>query len=115
MKITFTDTAINRLKKLMSDNDRIVLDFDDGVGPFSDEANCTLALSFNLLFVGPDHDLSEFGATIDSNLGTVYAKPYSLDQMDDDMTVDVNEQYLRYSLAGRGGELDPALGVKKID
>ncbi|MBS9336884.1 iron-sulfur cluster biosynthesis family protein [Fructobacillus parabroussonetiae] len=114
MKLTFTDTAKARLEKLAGTDKKIVLDFDDGVGPFSDEANCTLALSFNLLFVPKDTDLKEFGATIDSNMGTVYAKPYSLDQMDDEMKVDVNEKYLRYTLSGRNGVLDPALGIKSL-
>ncbi|MBS9336634.1 iron-sulfur cluster biosynthesis family protein [Fructobacillus papyrifericola] len=114
MKLTFSDAAKARLEKLAGPDKKMVLDFDDGVGPFSDEANCTLALSFNLLFVPKDTDLSEFGATIDSNMGVVYAKPYSLDQMDDEMTVDLNEKYLRYSLSGRGGVLDPALGIKSL-
>ncbi|GAP03310.1 hypothetical protein FPFC_060280 [Fructobacillus pseudoficulneus] len=114
MKITFTQAAIDRLQKFTGDDVKIVLDFDDGVGPFSNEANCTLALSFNLLFVNKDQDLSEFGSVLDSNLGPVYAKPYSTQQMDEDMTIDVNAKYLRYSLAGRGGELDPALGIKQI-
>ncbi|MBS9338700.1 iron-sulfur cluster biosynthesis family protein [Fructobacillus sp. M2-14] len=114
MKLTFTDEAKARLEKFTGPDKKIVLDFDDGVGPFSNEANCTLALSFNLVFVNKDADLSEFGATIDSNMGTIYAKPYSLDQMDDDMTVDVNEKYLRYALNGKGGTLDPALGIKQV-
>ncbi|MBS9335149.1 iron-sulfur cluster biosynthesis family protein [Fructobacillus sp. M1-13] len=114
MKLTFTDKAKARLEKLAGDNKKLVLDFDDGVGPFSNEANCTLALSFNLLFVPNDTDLSEFGATFDSNMGTIHAKPYSLEQMDEEMTVDVNEKYLRYTLSGRGGVLDPALGIKTL-
>ncbi|USS91500.1 iron-sulfur cluster biosynthesis family protein [Fructobacillus americanaquae] len=114
MKLTFTPAATERLQKFLGDDVKMVLDFDDGVGPFSDEANCTLALSFNLLFVNKDADLSEFGAKIDSNLGEIYAKPYSTDQMDEEMTIDVNEKYLRYSLSGRRGELDPALGIKKV-
>ncbi|GAO99123.1 iron-sulfur cluster biosynthesis family protein [Fructobacillus ficulneus] len=114
MKLTFTQAAADRLQKFLGDDVKIVLDFDDGVGPFSDEANCTLALSFNLVFVNKDTDLSEFGSVIESNLGDVYAKPYSTDQMDEEMTIDVNEKYLRYSLAGRNGELDSALGVKKV-
>ena len=115
MKLTFTAAAKARLEKFAGADKKIVLDFDDGVGPFSKEANCTLALSFNLLFVPKDTDLSEFGATIDSNMGTVYAKPYSTEQMDQEMTVDVNEKYLRYTLNGRNGVLDSALGVKNID
>ena len=115
MKLTFTDAAKARLEKFATPDKKIVLDFDDGVGPFSKEANCTLALSFNLLFVPKNTDLSEFGATIDSNLGTVYAKPYSTDQMDEEMTIDVNQKYLRYSLSGRNGVLDSALVIKNID
>ncbi|CAK8054333.1 iron-sulfur cluster biosynthesis family protein [Eupransor demetentiae] len=112
MDITFTDAAKDRLQKYLKNDAKIVLDFDDGVGPFSDEANCTLALSFNLVFVNKDADLHEFGAKISSNLGDVYAKPYSLDQMNEHMKVDLDPKYLRYSLSGQNGELDPSLGIK---
>ncbi|CAH1855995.1 iron-sulfur cluster biosynthesis family protein [Convivina praedatoris] len=114
MEITFTKVATDRLQKFLKPGVKMVLDFDDGVGPFSKEANCTLSVAYNLLFVNQDADLHDFGLVIPSNLGDVYAKPYSKDQMDEKMTIDVNEKYLRYSLSGQNGEIDSSMGVKDL-
>ncbi|MDF7627082.1 iron-sulfur cluster biosynthesis family protein [Lactobacillaceae bacterium L1_55_11] len=114
MEITFTPAAKERLEKYLGDDVTMVLDFDDGVGPFSHEANCTLSVSFNLLFVDKDADLHDFQLVIPSNLGEVHAKKYSEDQMQPEMTIDVKEKYLRYTLSGNGGMIDDSLGVKNL-
>ncbi|GEA94736.1 iron-sulfur cluster biosynthesis family protein [Weissella viridescens] len=105
MKLTFTDAAKTMVQKHLKDDTKIVLDFDDGVGPFSDEATCTLDLAFHLVLARPDQITKDFNDTIESNLGDVYVKGYSEDQMDPNMTLDV-DKYLNLSLKGDGGTLD---------
>ena len=42
MKLTFTPQAQQRLQKYLQPDSKLILDFDDGVGPFSDAGMCTL-------------------------------------------------------------------------
>lgn len=111
MKLTFSEAAVERLQKFISKDTKIVLDFDDGVGPFSDAATCTLDASFNLDFVREDQLSSEFNATIDSNLGKVYVKRYSEDQMNPNMVFELNPKNLTYTLKGDSGVLDENVQV----
>ncbi|KRN76652.1 iron-sulfur cluster biosynthesis family protein [Weissella minor] len=105
MKLTFNDVAQEKIAKHLHDSTKIVLDFDDGVGPFSDAATCTLDLAFHLVFAREDQLTADFDETIDSNLGAVYVKGYSMQQMDENMTLSV-DKYLNISLKGDGGALD---------
>ncbi len=42
MNITFTDQAIERLQRYELSSKKMLLDFDDGVGPFSAVGSCSL-------------------------------------------------------------------------
>ncbi|MBM7617181.1 uncharacterized protein YqkB [Weissella uvarum] len=105
MKLTFKDDAKQKIEQHMREDTKLVLDFDDGVGPFSDEATCTLDLAFHVVLARPDQLTHDFDDTIESNLGDVYVKKYSEAQMDENMTLSM-DKYLNLSLKGDGGTLD---------
>lgn len=111
MELTFSDAVMQKLDHYLKADTKIVLDFDDGVGPFSDAATCTLDASFNLDFVRPDQLTAEFNDTISSNLGSVYVKQYSKDQMNPHMVMDLNPKNLTYILKGDSGVLDENVQV----
>ncbi|MCD7084907.1 iron-sulfur cluster biosynthesis family protein [Limosilactobacillus fastidiosus] len=88
MKIlTVTETALERLKKYFSPNKQVVLDFDDGVGPFSAIGNCSLDANYRLIFVNKDMDLPDFNEKVSSNIGDIYIKsePYANVQFEKQM------------------------------
>lgn len=113
MYLTFSSTAQKRIKPLVTTDTRIALDLDDGVGPFSDAATCTFDVAFNLVLC-QDSDLSDdFNVTIDSDLGPVYIKDYTTEQLDSALNLDV-DHYLRYKLSGPSGILDPNVTLRNL-
>ena len=83
MKLTFTPQAQQRLQKYLQPDSKLILDFDDGVGPFSKLGNCSLDANFKLIIVSKDAKLPDFNAQLDSNLGPIWYKDYTASQLDE--------------------------------
>lgn len=99
MDLTFTTEAQERLQKCLQGKDyRMILDFDDGVGPFSKLGNCSLDVNYKLVFVDPDEELPDFNAHFESNLGPIYYKDFDKPQYDEHMTIDFNPRYFTLPL-----------------
>lgn len=105
MKLTFTDAAKKRLARYLSPDKKLVLDFDDGVGPFSALGNCSLDVNFKLVFVDRDQDLPDFDAHFSSNLGEVYYKGYTKPQYAAEMTLDFEPTFFTMPLKSPQGVL----------
>lgn len=73
-QLTVTDAALDRIKKYLSPDKKIVLDFDDGVGPFSAIGNCSLDANYRLIFVNKDVETPDFDEKVSSNIGDIYIK-----------------------------------------
>lgn len=93
MQLTFTPQAQQRLQKYIKPTSKLILDFDDGVGPFSKLGNCSLDANFKLILVNQDVDLPDFNASLVSNLGTIWYKDYTEPQLDANMEVRFNQTY----------------------
>ena len=93
--LTFTDGAKKRVAKYLSPDKTIVLDFDDGVGPFSAIGNCNLDANYRLIYVKKGMDLHDFDEKIESNIGDIYIKsePYANIQFENQMEVRFNPKY----------------------
>lgn len=115
MKITFTTAAKQRLSRYLTPNKRILLDFDDGVGPFSKVGGCSLDGAFRLIFVDQQHDLPDFDQHIPSNLGDVYIKGYSAVQLDEQMEVRFNKQYFTLPLVSANRTITDNLAILDVD
>ena len=113
MFLTISDAAKAKLAAKLTPTTKIVLDFDDGVGPFSDAGMCTLDVAFNVVLCEAKDLTNDFDTVIDSDLGPVYIKGYTKAQMDSDMRLDV-DKYLRYSMSGPSGTLDSNVGLRDI-
>lgn len=99
MDLTFTAAAQKRLAKYLDGHDyRIILDFDDGVGPFSKLGNCSLDVNYKLIFVEQDEQVPDFNAHFASNLGPIYYKDFDEPQYDEHMTIDFNPRYFTLPL-----------------
>ena len=86
-QLTVTDAALDRIKKYLSPDKKSVLDFDDGVGPFSAIGNCSLDANYRLIFVNKDVDTPDFDEKVSSNVGDIYIKSeaYANVQFEDQM------------------------------
>lgn len=98
MNITFTDQAIERLQRYELSSKKMLLDFDDGVGPFSAVGSCSLDGDYRLILVKEDLDTPDYNEKITSNLGDVFIKDHTAVQFDDGMEVRFNPQYFTMPL-----------------
>jgi uncharacterized protein YqkB len=113
MFLDISNTAAEKLRNKMTPDTRIVLDFDDGVGPFSNAASCTMDKAFNLVLCQDNQLTHDYDQVIDSTLGPVYIKQYAANQLDNDMSLDV-DKYLRFALKGESGLLDPNVVLRDV-
>lgn len=101
MKTLFvTDAAKERIAKYISSDKQIILDFDDGVGPFSAIGNCNLDANYKLIFVNKDVDLPDFDEKVSSNIGDIYIKSelYANIQFEDKMELRFNPRHFTLPL-----------------
>ncbi|MBM6753439.1 iron-sulfur cluster biosynthesis family protein [Lactobacillus alvi] len=101
MKLTVTPAAQKRLAKYLDAGSlkRLILDFDDGVGPFSDIGDCSLGVNFKLILLDADKELpKDFDAHFASNLGDVYYKGYTKSQYAEHMKLDFEPNYFTMPL-----------------
>lgn len=105
-----TDTAVAKLQELTTNGQRIVLDLDDGVGPFSSVGTCALNTHFNLVIVPEDKVTTDFNVALDSPVGPVLVKDYSQEYFGAQPKLDVGMGGI-FSLSDESGLLDSTLGV----
>lgn len=101
MKTLFvTDEAKKRIAKYISPDKRIVLDFDDVVGPFSAVGNCNLDANYKLIFVNKDIELTDFDERVSSNIGDIYIKSewYASAQFEDQMELRFDPKHIALPL-----------------
>lgn len=98
MNITFTDQAIERLQRYELSSKKMLLDFDDGVGPFSAVGSCSLDGDYRLILVKEDLDTPDYNEKITSNLGDAFIKDHTAVQFDDEMEVRFNPRYFTMPL-----------------
>ncbi|KRM57659.1 iron-sulfur cluster biosynthesis family protein [Secundilactobacillus malefermentans] len=72
-----------RLKNHGADKKNIVLDFDDGVGPYSVIGGCALDGGFKLLLVGSEVG-DDYQVQLDSPLGKIWVKDYSYEYFENE-------------------------------
>lgn len=87
------DAAVQeRLKKhLTSDNDQLVLDFDDGVGAYSKVGVCSLDVSFRFLIVDKNSVDAVYDTKVASPLGDVLVKGYADNFIDQSPKLTLNK------------------------
>lgn len=108
--IKFDETVTKRIQDRWKDGDRLLLTFEDGVGPYSQHSMIHMQTQFTINIIGPEASLDTYDATIDSNLGKVYVKAYGMEGMDDHLVVRFHPQYDTMSLSGDSGDIDTNVG-----
>lgn len=111
MKVTFTDEARKRIERYLAPGKKILLDYDDGVGPFSAIGNCSLESGYQLIFVDSGVSLPDFNRALESNIGQILIKGESLPQFEDEMEVRFNQHLFTMPLVSRKGILTDNIEV----
>lgn len=119
MKLSITPAAQEQINKVYQPDDILVLDFEDGQGPFVDAgASCQLYPHFRLLFV-PNHfskeELSFYDDQLETELGTVYTKKSSEAFLDKEVRFSVEKSYQRLQLTSDSGVLAATVPLKRIE
>lgn len=115
--LTVTDGALERIKSHIQPGKKIVLDFDDGVGPFSALGNCSLDAHYRLIFVNADADLPDFDEKIQSNIGDIFIKSelYANVQFENQMELRFDRHSFTLPLVSAKGMLTENVEVVDID
>lgn len=109
--IHFTTDAKHRLTRYLSPNKRILLDFSDGVGPFSAIGSCSLDGNYRLIFINKDVSTPDFDERVISNIGDIKIKSESDAQFDNQMEVRFNSHYFTLPLVSSKSTLTENLEV----
>ena len=116
-RLTVTDAALARIRLHLSPNKKIILDFDDGVGPFSAIGNCSLDANYRLIFVNQNAVLPDFDEKISSNIGDIYIKSelYANVQFEPEMELRFDHRHFTLPLVSPKGTLTENVELVDID
>ncbi|WP_155286927.1 iron-sulfur cluster biosynthesis family protein [Lacticaseibacillus zhaodongensis] len=110
MQLTFDEASINKIKPHLGDGKRLLLTFEDGVGPYSQHAMLHMMVQFTINVVAADADVHDYDYTIDSNLGPVGLKGYSQEDLDEHLNIRFNPRENALVLSGDIGVIDTNVG-----
>ncbi|EOT25601.1 iron-sulfur cluster biosynthesis family protein [Enterococcus saccharolyticus] len=119
MKLSLTKEAQEKINGIRQAGDRIVLDFEDAIGPFVESgASCQLYPNFRVLFVPkefPEAELVDYDDHLTTELGTVYVKSTSERYLDQETRLSVEPTYQRVQLVSDSGVLAANVPMKRIE
>ena len=105
-KLTITASAKKKITQKISGPAKLLLSYDDGVGPYSKVGSCAIGTAFDIIAVQPGEKTPDYNAELSSDLGPFYYKKYSARYLDTGLKLDLNPQYQLISLSGTGGIID---------
>ncbi|GKT03724.1 iron-sulfur cluster biosynthesis family protein [Furfurilactobacillus entadae] len=105
-ELTFSDAVLAKIKPLLIKGNRLLLSYDDGVGPYSHHGLMALQISFQLIVVGEAADITDYQATLPSNLGPVHYKDYSGEFLGHHLQADFNTLMHTIRLSDESEQID---------
>ncbi|QBP17685.1 iron-sulfur cluster biosynthesis family protein [Acetilactobacillus jinshanensis] len=109
-KITISDAVKKRIEDKIKGPAKLLLSYNDGVGPYSKVGSCSIGTAFDIIAVKPDEKTPDYGGKLDSDLGTFYYKPYSARYLDKGLKLDVGS-FNQINLSGEGGVIDGSVNI----
>ncbi len=110
MEIKFDEAAIAKIQPHLGAGKKLLLTFEDGVGPYSQHAMIHMQVQFTLNVVPETDSATDYDQQISSNLGTIWIKGYSTEDLDAHMSVRFNARMNEMTLAGDIGVIDANIG-----
>lgn len=114
MELLITKEAQEKLQAQLNEDEQVLLDIEDGDGPFADSRiTCQIDTSFRLIIVKKTimKDLSLYTEKAETVLGPILIKNSALMYMDDPTTIAVEPTYKSLQLKGPSGLLKGNLQI----
>ncbi|XIF19440.1 MAG: iron-sulfur cluster biosynthesis family protein [Acetilactobacillus jinshanensis] len=99
-----------KIKAVIQGPAKLLLSYNDGVGPYSKVGSCSIGTDFDVIAVKPDEKTPDYGGKLSSAMGTVYYKPYSARYLDDGLKLDLGS-FKQLELSGQGGLIDGSISI----
>ncbi|EGP5124755.1 iron-sulfur cluster biosynthesis family protein [Enterococcus faecium] len=118
MKLEVTEEAQEVLKNKLEADDQLLLDIENGDGPFAEsQVSCQLDTAFRLIIVKKDTqtDLSLYSVVADTPVGPIKIKDSAILYMDDPSTLALEPTYNSLQLKGPSGLRKGNLQVVRKD
>jgi uncharacterized protein YqkB len=106
MEIHFNDAAVAKLTPHLAPDKRLLLTFEDGVGPYSQHAMIHMQVQFTINVIPDSDDATDYDVDLPSNLGPVGIKGYSQEDLDEHLSLKYIPNMSIFTLSGDGGDID---------
>ncbi|WP_165003446.1 MULTISPECIES: iron-sulfur cluster biosynthesis family protein [unclassified Enterococcus] len=110
MHIQFDEASAAKIRQHLVSGNKLLLTFEDGVGPYSQHAMIHMQVQFSINIIGPEMTTQGYDQKITSNIGDILVKGYSLEDLDEHMNIRLNTSHNTLSLSGDSGLIDNNLG-----
>lgn len=110
-QLTFSPEAIDHVKPYLNDHSKLLLSYDDGVGPYSHHGLVALQISFQLVVINDDMPATDYNVEIDTNFLPVYVKDYSQEMLGQNLTITEQAKYHTLVLADENDRIDENVEV----
>ena len=112
--VKLSTDAATKLRNMSADGKKLILDLDDGVGPFSSVGTCSLNTHFNLIAAPADRISGDFNQELDSEVGPIYIKDYSTDYFGKQPKITLGSGNI-FSFSDESGLLDGTVGTVTVN
>ncbi|WP_054746071.1 iron-sulfur cluster biosynthesis family protein [Amylolactobacillus amylophilus] len=99
----------DRIVEHFQKGDRLILTFEDGVGPYSQHAMIHMMVQFTVGIISADMPLDLYDKQMDSPLGPIYYKSESEDYLEEKMSLKFKEATSSYVLSSDSGMIDESV------
>ena len=110
MVIQFDERAVAKLQPHLGPGKRLLLTFEDGVGPYSQHAMIHMQVQFTLNVIPATAAAADYDVDLPSNLGPVGIKGYSQEDLDAHLTIRFAPNLSVFTLHGDSGAIDDNVG-----
>lgn len=112
MQMQITKSAQEQLAQYLNDDQiKILLSFDDGVGPFSSVGMCSLDTAFQLVITKEQLATPDYDQVLKTNVGDVYYKGYSAPYLGDNLKLDFSPNFQNLVLSSEAEIIDSSVNV----
>lgn len=118
MKLSVSKEAQEVIQGKRHAEERVLLDFEDAIGPFVDDSvSCQLYPAFRLLLVPqeyPEAKLADYNLLLETEIGPIYMKERSTMLLDKEVEMMIEPSYKRLQIRSNSGILAANVPIKHI-